>query len=385
MSGVYARVVANAIRSSTLKSTIGQLQMISRLSEAILLSPSDVVPSRDEFEVIGVFNPGVIYTDDEVLILARVAERPKEVRCGFTGLPHWTSGGDCIVDWLPDDELRVIDPRVIELKADDCLRLTSVSHLRVFRRKHGSSDVWTQGSLFLPNCPTEEFGVEDPRITKIDGTYWITYAAASRAGVATALASSGDMKTFKRHGLIFPPENKDVVLFPERINGVFHALHRPNPSSHFSPPQIWLAQSHDLIHWGGHVPLFTGRHPWEGDRIGAGTPPLLTDEGWLLLYHGSSRCSSDAPEGEVGVYSAGLVLLDRDDPSRVLARSSEPMMIPTNTYETTGFVPNVVFPTALIHSRASKAGENLDVYYGAADTSIAFAQFSKQALLDSLH
>jgi predicted GH43/DUF377 family glycosyl hydrolase len=354
--------------------------MILRLSEARVLTPADVAPSRDDFEVIGVFNPGVIYTEDEVLMFARIAERPLERRRGFTGLPHWTSGGDCIVDWLPNDELRVIDPRVIAIKADDCLRLTSVSHLRVFRRRHGSSDVWSQGSLFLPNSPDESYGIEDARITKIDQTYWITYVAVSRAGVATALASSDDMVTFQRHGLIFAPENKDVVLFPQQINGHYYALHRPNPNSQFSRPQIWLARSYDLIHWGGHAPLVSGCQPWEGDRIGAGTPPILIDEGWLLVYHGCSRCTSDTPESQVGVYSAGLVLLDRDDPSRVLARSSAPIMIPTSIYETTGFVPNVVFPTALID-----VGDNIDVHYGAADTTIAFAQFAKQALLDSLH
>ena len=109
--------------------------------------------------------------------------------------------------------------------------------------------------VFLPDSEIEEFGIEDPRITKIDQTYWITYVAVSRHGAATALASSDDMVTFKRHGLIFCPENKDVVLFPQRIDGEFVALHRPNPNSHFSPPQIWLARSPDLMHWGKHAML----------------------------------------------------------------------------------------------------------------------------------
>ncbi len=359
--------------------------MISRLSEARLLSPADIAPSRDDVEVIGVFNPGVIYTEEEVLMFARVAERPLEKRREFTGLPHWTTDGRYAVDWVANAELQQIDPRVVKTKADDCLRLTSVSHLRVFRRKLGSSDDWSQGLLFLPESPSEEFGIEDARVTRIDQTYWITYVAVSRAGAATALASSEDMLTFQRHGLIFAPENKDVVLIPQQINGIYYALHRPNPNSHFSPPQIWLAQSHDLIHWGGHEPLIAGCQLWEGDRIGSGAPPILIDEGWLMVYHGCSRCTSDTPRGQVGVYSAGLVLLDRDDPSRVLARSSAPMMSPVNIYETTGFVPNVVFPTAMLRSGENGAGEHIDVYYGSADTCIAFAQFSKQALMDSLH
>lgn len=358
--------------------------MIPRLSDANLVTPADIVPSRADVEVIGVFNPGVIYSDDEIVILARIAERPLEKRSGFTDLPRWTTAGNYVVDWVADADLQPIDPRVVKTKLDNCLRLTSVSHLRLLRRKQGSTGEWSQSIAFLPESPSEAFGVEDPRITKIDQTYWITYVAVSPAGVATALASSDDMLTFNRHGIIFPPENKDVVLFSERINGLYYALHRPNPSSRFSPPQIWLAESHDLIHWGGHRPLIASRHAWEGDRIGAGPPPILIDEGWLLIYHGCSRHTTGSPNMQVGMYSAGVVLLDRDDPSRVLARSPAPIMTPTQNYETTGFVPNVVFPTALIHSAPASDSDTIDVYYGAADTSIAFAQFSKQTLLNSL-
>ncbi|TWU31388.1 glycoside hydrolase family 130 protein [Novipirellula artificiosorum] len=354
--------------------------MNSQLTKKRLLSPADIKPTNDVFEVIGVFNPGVIYIDDDVLMLARIAERPLEDRRGFTGLPRWTSGGDSTVDWVANAELQSIDSRVVKTKVDGCLRLTSVSYLQVFRRKRGSADPWSLGSRFLPNSPLESFGIEDARITQIDQTYWITYVAVSPTGVATVLASSDDMLTLERHGIIFPPENKDVVLFPSKINGQYYALHRPNPSSRFSPPQIWLARSDDLIHWGDHAPLVAGCHCWEGDRIGAGTPPILIDEGWLLAYHGCSRPASETAAGQVGVYSAGLLLLDRDDPSRVLTRSSAPLLFPTTSYETTGFVPDVVFPTAMID-----AGESIDLYYGAADTSIAFVTMKKQALLDSLH
>ena len=225
------------------------------------------------------------------------------------------------------------------------LRLTSVSHFQVFRQSTLGSEAWEFVDVLLPEGSWEEYGIEDPRITKIDDTYWITYVAVSRSGAATALMSSTDLVTFQRHGIIFASENKDVVLFPDRIAGDYVALHRPNPSSHFSPPQIWLARSPDLIHWGRHEPILGGVQPWEGDRVGSGTPPILIDEGWLTLYHGSA---SSNIAGTVGRYAAGALLLDRDDPSRVLARSSEPIMLPTTDYETNGFVPNVVFPTAML-------------------------------------
>jgi predicted GH43/DUF377 family glycosyl hydrolase len=263
------------------------------------------------------------------------------------------------------------------------LRLTSVSHFQQFRFGHTVFDATTEagdhrlvGNDILPAGAYEEYGIEDPRITKIDDTYWITYVAVSRFGAATALMSSTDLKTFHPHGIIFPSENKDVVLFPQRIGDDYVALHRPNPNSHFSPPQIWIARSPDLIHWGRHEPIVGGVASWEGDRVGSGTPPVLIDEGWLTLYHGSE---SSNVAGTVGRYAAGALLLDRDDPSRVIARSREPIMLPTTDYETKGFVPNVVFPTAMLDH-----GNDWQVFYGAADTSVAVARLSKQDVFNSL-
>ena len=356
--------------------------MIPRHSESQLLSPADIKPAGDAFEVIGVFNPGVVRMGNEVLMLARVAEKPLAQRAGFQGLPRWDPNGDCVVDWICDDDLLAVDPRVVQIKSDGRLRLTSVSHLRVFRKLDGISNSWLPGPLLFPELDCEEFGMEDPRITKIDQTYWITYVAVSRLGAATALASSDDMVTFKRHGVIFVPENKDVVLFPQQIDGKYLALHRPNPSSHFSPPQIWIARSPDLLHWGEHQSLHQGHHDWESDRVGGGTPPILIDEGWLHLYHGSQRIER---EGCVGEYCAGALLLDRDNPAHVLARSAQPIMRPVTEFEHTGFVPNVVFPTAMINANIHLQGDLLNIYYGAADTSIGVVTFSKQDILNALH
>lgn len=355
--------------------------MISRLSDSQLLCPADVQPSRDDFAVVGVFNPGVVRIENEVLMLVRVAEQPLERRAGFLGLPRWETSGDCVIDWASDDDLISVDPRVVQTKSDGLLRLTSVSHLRLFRKLDGSSGGWLPGPALLPELAFEEFGMEDARITKIDQTYWITYVAVSRQGAATALASSEDMVTFKRHGLIFCPENKDVVLFPQQVDGQYLALHRPNPNSHFSPPQIWIARSPDLLHWGEHQSLYHGYKSWEADRVGGGTPPILLDEGWLHLYHGSRPVQQD---GRVGEYSVGALLLDRDNPAHVLARSDQPIMRPMAEFERNGFVPNVVFPTAMINSNIHEHDDQLNVYYGAADTSIGVVDFSKQDILNAL-
>jgi len=350
--------------------------MIKRISERLLLRPQDLKPLQDDFTVIGVFNPGAVMVNDEIVLLARVAEKPREHRPGFIGLPRWEPNG-IVVDWASEDELDRVDPRVVLHKSDHSLRLTSLSHLRVFRGPAGGSMEWTPGPVFLPASPMEEFGIEDPRIVEIETTCWITYVTVSRHGVATALASTQDFVTFERHGIVFYPENKDVVLFPQKVRGEYFALHRPNPNSHFSPPEIWVARSQNLLHWGQHECLLRGKAEWESNRVGAGTQPVLLEEGWLELYHGSRQAER---AGEVGAYSVGALLLDRDNPARILRRSHEPIMQPTADFERSGFVDNVVFPTAM-----TKQGDTLSVYYGAADTYTGVVEFSQRELLSALH
>ncbi|QDV56565.1 glycoside hydrolase family 130 protein [Rosistilla oblonga] len=350
--------------------------MTQRLRATLLLQPSDITPSQSGWEVVGVLNPAVTVQGDDVVMLARVAETTQEQRCGWTALPRWGCDGTATVDWVCDEDLEKIDARVVMVRKTGNLRLTSVSHLQVWRRSLEPEGRWKAVALVLPLGATEDYGVEDPRITKIDNTYWITYVAVSKLGACTALMSSRDMIAFERHGIIFPSENKDVVLFPEKIDGEFVALHRPNPRSQFSRPQIWIARSSNMIDWGRHEPLFCGSESWEGDRVGSGPPPILIDEGWLLLYHGSE---SSKVAGKVGRYTAGAILLDRYDPSRVIARSQRPFMVPTADFETCGFVPNVVFPTAMFLQC-----DVLQVYYGAADRCVGMAEFSKQAVLESM-
>ena len=197
--------------------------LLKRHDERLLLCPNDLKPLRDDFEVAGVFNPGAIQAGGEVVLLVRVAERPRERRAGFVGLPRWDVNAGLTVDWVPEAELEPIDPRVVRGKGDGLIRLTFISHLRVVRCGDGRSVEELTGDLFLPSSELEEFGVEDPRITAVDGRFYFTYVTVSRHGAATALASTTDFRHFERHGVIFCPENKDVVLFPERIDGAFGA------------------------------------------------------------------------------------------------------------------------------------------------------------------
>ncbi|HJZ54046.1 MAG TPA: glycoside hydrolase family 130 protein [Gemmataceae bacterium] len=347
---------------------------VRRLSTRLLLQPGDVPASRDDFEVVGVFNPGAVRAGDEVVLLVRVAERPRERRPAFTGLPRWDPAGGLTIDWVPDAELEPIDPRVVRRKADELVRLTFTSHLRVVRCGDGRTVREITAVTFRPQSEVEEFGVEDPRITPLNGKYYFSYVAVSRHGPATALASTSDFRTFDRHGVVFCPENKDVVLFPEKVGGAFAALHRPVCGTPFTRPEMWVARSPDLIHWGAHTPLTVSGGEWQSGRVGAGTPPVRVSGGWLEIYHGNRHPTR---LGEVGTYYGGAILLDANDPAKVLRRTPEPFFRPAAEFEVSGFVPNVVFPTGMVQD-----GDTLLIYYGAADAVTAVVEFDRRKLLD---
>jgi predicted GH43/DUF377 family glycosyl hydrolase len=351
---------------------------LRRLATRLLLRPGDLPPSRDDFEVVGAFNPGAVQAPDEVILLVRVAERPRERRPGFTPLPRWDPDLGLTVDWVPDEQLDPVDPRVVRRKADGLVRLTFISHLRVVRCGDGRSVREVTGVTVRPEAETEEFGVEDPRITPVGGRFYLTYVAVSRHGPATALASTTDFRTFERHGVIFCPENKDVVLFPEPVGGSYAALHRPVCGTPFTRPEMWVARSPDLLHWGNHAPLVLSGGAWQSGRVGAGAPPVRVPDGWLEVYHGNHPPTRP---GEVGAYKAGAFLLDPDDPTRILRRTPEPFFGPEAEFETTGFVPNVVFPTGVVRDRD---GDSLLLYYGAADAFTAVVEFSTSALIAAM-
>ena len=349
---------------------------IPRIFSQRLLSPEDLAPSREDLEVIGVFNPGAVQLDGQVVLVARVAERPRQRREGYVALPRWRGPGELTVDWLDRRDDVLGDPRKV-VDRRKVMRLKFVSHLRVFHCDRGKA-VIREGAHLMPEGPHENYGIEDPRITRMAGSTELlqTHVAVSEHGAGTALTSTEDLKTFHRRGLILAPENKDVVLFPRRFDGQYLALHRPNTFQRFCKPEVWLARSPDLVHWGRHQFLWGGRDAWESDRVGAGPPPILTRRGWLLIYHGGGLAPGP---GQVGAYSAGLLLLDSEDPARVIAAGRAPFMEPQQDWELQGYVPGVVFPTGAVLQ-----GDMLLVYYGAADTHLGLAGFSLEALLETL-
>ncbi len=351
---------------------------MKRLFEKRLLGPEDLKPSRDDFEVVGVFNPGAVRSPSgAIFLLVRVAERPAEKRSGFVALPRYDiDSGQIAVDWEPEDDVRFLDARVVMDRAAETVRLTFISHLRTVVLSDDGRDVADVTPYGLrPGTGNEEFGVEDPRITWLAGSAQVAYVAVSRHGVSTALAETQDFQTFTRRGIIFCPENKDVSFFPEKIGDRFYALHRPNAGTPFCKPEMWLASSPDMLSWGGHRHLLTGQGLWDAGRIGGGAPPIKTDRGWLCVYHGNAPMEGHRG---VGAYTAGALLLDLEDPGRILARAPE-IMAPQADFEREGFMPDVVFPTGIVSD-----GDKLSVYYGAADTCTAVVEWSLQELLEQL-
>jgi predicted GH43/DUF377 family glycosyl hydrolase len=205
----------------------------------------------------------------------------------------------------------------------------------------------------------ERKGIEDPRITKIDGVYYIMYTAVSSYGSLLALAKTTDFKSFERIALISEPENKDGVLFPEKINGKYTRLDRPIAGG---IANIWISYSDDLITWGNARCVMTTRDDhWDSWRIGASSQPIRIDDGWLIIYHGVKAASSGP------IYRLGAAVLNAEDPSKVMCRSAIPILSPREYYERVGDVSNVVFSCGAI---LEDDGEELKIYYGASDTSI---------------
>jgi predicted GH43/DUF377 family glycosyl hydrolase len=279
-----------------------------------------LAPERWPYAINAVMNAGATRVGDETVLLCRVEDRR-----GFSHLTCARSGNGS-TNWVVDD--------------GPCLEYDG-SH------------------------PEEEWGLEDPRVTFVDelGAWIVAYTAFGRHGPGISLARTQDFKTFDRLGIAMAPEDKNGVLLPERVGGDWVLFHRPTSER---GSDVWLSRSADLKRWRAPELVMNRREGgwWDSARIGMGPPPLATEHGWLVVYHGVRQTVAG------GLYRAGLALLDRDDPAKVLRRSDEWVLGPSEAYEISGDVPNVVFPCGLV---AHPEDDSLFLYYGAADTRIGLA------------
>jgi len=246
-----------------------------------------------------------------------------------------------------------------------------ISHLAVARSANGV-DGWAidPEPLLAPNdeIASERWGFEDPRVVWVDelGRWVITCTAYGPAGPAVYLATTEDFISVERYGIVRHPEDKNAALLPHRIGGRWVLLHRPKTQFGGAHGEILLSRSDDLVSWSAPEQVLQPRAGawWDSLRIGIGPPPLRTEHGWLLVYHGVK----ETVRGDI--YRVGLALLDLDEPTRVLRRLPGWILAPLAPYERSGDVPNVVFPCGLLHDPAT---DELRLYYGAADSSVCLA------------
>lgn len=342
-----------------------------RFAQNPILRPQDLRPSVAGMEVSCLLNPGVFRYEGKTWLLVRVAERPAQ-QPGKTSFPILKPDGSLEVLEFDssDPRLDLSDPRVISFEGKDYL--TTLSHLRLLASEDGVTFAEPEGTRPLMGTgELETYGIEDCRVTELDGKFCLTYTQVSSHGVGVGLRITRDWKNFDHEGMILPPHNKDCALFEERIGGKYYALHRPS-SPELGGNYIWLAESPDLVHWGRHRCLAHSREgSWDSARVGAGAAPIRTAEGWLEIYHGANQENR---------YCLGALLLDLNEPWRVLARSETPIMEPQAVYEREGFFGQVIFTNGHIVD-----GDKLTLYYGAADSVICAATLSIGQILASLN
>lgn len=287
-------------------------------------------------------------------------------------------------DW-PYPVNTVFNPGATRLRDGTTLLLCRVedfrghSHLSAARSVNGA-DNWTidpEPTMKPDSSRSEElWGIEDPRITYVPelDKYVVVYTSYSRGGPGVSIALTSDFRDFEHLGLIMAPENKDAALFPHRIGGNWVLIHRPVSGS---AAHMWISYSPDLRHWGSHELILRARHGawWDANKIGLSPPPIETKEGWLVIYHGVRQTPSGC------LYRLGLALFDLNSPGHCIRRGNSWIFAPEAAYERAGDVSNVVFPCGYT---VEPDGDTINLYYGAADSSIGLAKGCITEMLDWL-
>ena len=217
----------------------------------------------------------------------------------------------------------------------------------------------------------EAFGVEDPRISCIDGMYYITYSAYSKHGVRIGLAKTTDFSSIERISLITEADYRNVVIFPEKINGRYVRLDRPH--SAISPWAIWISYSKDLIYWGeSELIMMPVPYHWDEMKIGPGATPIKTEHGWLSIYHGVF------PTMDGAIYRLGVALHDLENPAKIIGVGDSWILQPEDPWEVTGYVHNVVFTCGAI----AEPDGSVKIYWGGADSVVCVGTARIDDLVD---
>lgn len=312
----------------------GRFDVIKRYEGNPILTPDDM-PAP----CCAVYNSGVVKTYEGEYIMASRFEEPSKNQ------KVWVSRSKDGINFIPDDE--------------------PVKFIYSDEDKEEYEDV-------VFNYPSVDIGTwYDPRINPIDGEYYITYCVGGGSNCRIAIGKTKDFKTVEHVSFPLHIQNRNAVLFPEKINDEYWMLHRPQSGSD-TTGNIWIASSPDLKYWGNCKIVARQQQFWENTKIGPAAPPIKTEEGWLIIYHGvfpSCNCFN---------YGGGVMLLDLEKPWKIIGRCKDPILFVKEPYEMIGMVPNVVFPGALIPEEDGTA----KLYYGGADFVQCVAETSVSKLVE---
>ncbi|MBU3912652.1 MAG: hypothetical protein KKB21_01390 [Nanoarchaeota archaeon] len=377
--------------------------MIKVKKEKVLITPKMIKPSLPGLEVLGTFNPGATrLPNGDIVLYVRVMEKlVKSEDQKYVYSPRMIGENDYRM------KLDRFDKKTVEKESeldfvfkDGRKRLTFISHFRrVVLDKSGFiiKSIDSKPSFYGMKWDGE-LGVEDPRITKINDLYVMTYVTLSlEENISTSYAISNDCLTWYRRGIIFGEQEKDVVIFPEMINNLYVAFDRPEGTFQFSLPHIWISYSENLEFWGGPKSIAISKEgDWDYSRNGAGPPPIKTKDGWLFLYHVGAEYESvrnlfegkkiiEGLTNEAGkkyIYSVGAALFDLKNPSKVIARAHSPVLIPDRSYEKGTFEnKSVVFPTGMM---LDENGRDILIFSGGGDVVVSVKKVALKDILDSM-
>jgi beta-1,4-mannooligosaccharide/beta-1,4-mannosyl-N-acetylglucosamine phosphorylase len=287
-----------------------------------------------------VFNPGAIRLGDKIILILRVQARSRET---FLMAAESADGVSFRVR-----------PGILELRGIETVRE------RIYH-------------------------IYDPRVTALDGTFYLMFAMDMDGGCRLGLARTDDFAAFDFLGITGNEDIRNGVLFPEKIGGRYLRFDRPNTARLEGGPTsgsaIWLSESDDLLTWRPVAPVASGRFHYWDELIGSGPPPVKTRAGWLHVYHGVATHF-----GSANIYQAGVLLHDLADPAKVIGRSRHNILEPRRLWELAGQVPNVVFPSGMIVEESdgegfAKPDSRVKIYYGAADTAVGLAETTIEELL----
>ncbi len=338
--------------------------------DEILFGPRDVNPeelpiARDtgrETYVLGAFNPGLCrLPHGNLLMMVRIAEALKAPRNGDTldVIRYDSSQNSFVLDSYSSEGIDFSDPRKYRFKnLGQVYALTSLSWLLPVELNPQGTEVVNihYDKMILPENMSQEYGIEDARITRIDDTYYMTTCAVSAARHSTVLYTSMDGLNYDNQGIILDHQNKDMVIFPEKIDGQYHALTRPQGELYFIDsnsinvpgPGINVSRSPDMLHWRPleSVLVKPQMQSLLSRKVGGGSPPVKTSKGWLVLFHGVSD------EGLAGIYRTVWMLLDLENPQRIIEEKIiQPILEArpdlTQEYEADIYLPDIVFTSGI--------------------------------------